>query len=1145
MKFSRCCYVGLFVLCLAPAQRLFAQANAKTPDPEEERKSFQVADGFEVTLFAADPLLAKPIQMNFDPQGRLWIASSEVYPQIAPGQKADDKILILEDTKGVGVADKTTVFTGGLLIPTGVEPGDGGAYVANSTELLFFKDGGDGHAASRRILLSGFGTEDTHHILHTLRWGYDGMLYFNQSIYIHSHIETPWGVRRLNGGGIWQFRPESMQLEIFSKGWVNPWGHHFNRFGADFVTDGAGGEGINYTFPGGVFTSSPNAPRILAGLNPGSPKECGLEILSGRHLPDAWQGNLITNDFRAHRVCRYIVTEEGSGFVSREQPELIKTNYEAFRPIDVKMGPDGAIYIADWYNPIINHGEVDFRDPRRDHTHGRIWRVTAKGRPLVAKPKLVGAPVVDLLNHLKDPENYTRIQAKRVLKERGASEVLPVLADWVQKLDPNDPEYDHQRLEALWTYQSLDRPNGELLASLARSADYNIKAAVARVAGAWQARLPDALGLLASLVNDEHPRVRLEAVRALAGSASPHAAELVMQALDRPVDKFLDFAIWEAARDLQPLWLPALQAGEIDFGGNVRHLTFALQATGSRDAVPALVKLLQSGKLSPDRADGLLVLLAGVGGPHELSTVFKEALKQETPASRRVALLNALAQAARERKVFPAGDRVQLEGLLSDSDEAVQRAGIPLVGLWKVEPLRSRLVDWASKSDTSEALRSAAFAGLATLGGGESVSVLSAASEAKFSPAMRRAAVAALAELDLGAAASRAVTVLRETPADDGTVELVTAFLSRKGAPAALAAALQDQKLPADVARLGVRAVRTAAREEPVLLAALNRAGELKPGPRLLNAEELKQLYAEVAAHGNPARGELIFRRANILCMKCHSIGGAGGQVGPDLMSIGASTQVDYLVESILEPNKKIKEGFHAATVLTNDGRVITGIKLRQTDKDLLLRDAEDHEVAIPLESIEAQKDAGSLMPAGLADNLTQAELADLVRFLTELGRIGPFAISKAPLARRWQTLTNTPANVARDPLSRNGLAALLSNDPAWQWQSIYSKVSGDLPLRDAFAFSHGNTEQVAVVRAALEVTTPGKLTVQVNSTAGLKLFVDGQPTPLRERTDLELGPGMHQFLFVCSPRERTDPLRLELVDVAGSAAKARWLNGK
>src|SRR5437660_652765 len=296
--------LSFFISCLfvlfVDRSSACAQQDAKVPDPdpELERKSFQVADGFEVNLFAADPLLAKPLQMAFDASGRLWVASSETYPQIKPGQKANDKVIVLEDTKGVGKADKIAVFADGLLIPTGIEPGDGGVYVANSTELLHLsasKPGGK--ADTRRIVLSGFGTEDTHHMLHALRWGPDGMLYMNQSIYIHSHIETPHGVRRLNAGGVWQLRPETEQLEVFARDWINPWGHHFDRWGQSFVTDGAYGEGINVVVPGASYITAVGAERILSGLNPGSPKHCGLEVLSGRHLPEAWRGNLLTNDF--------------------------------------------------------------------------------------------------------------------------------------------------------------------------------------------------------------------------------------------------------------------------------------------------------------------------------------------------------------------------------------------------------------------------------------------------------------------------------------------------------------------------------------------------------------------------------------------------------------------------------------------------------------------------------------------------------------------------------------------------------------------------------------------------------------------------------------------------------------------------------
>ena len=314
-----------------------------------------MADGLEVTLFAAEPMVAKPIQMNFDAQGRLWVASSSVYPQVKPGEAANDKIVVLEDLDGDGKADKSTVFTDGLLIPTAVIPGDGGAYVCNSTEVVHFIDkDGDLKADDYRVILSGFGTEDTHHIIHTLRWGPDQRLYFNQSVYIHSHVETPYGTQRLYGSGIWRYRPESEELQIFSRGMWNPWGHTFNRWGTSFCTDGAGDGGIHYVFPGSSFVTAVGIEKTVQGLNPGSPKYCGAELVNGRALPEDWQDNVFTNDFRANRIVRFKGSDAANGYyASKLVSDVVTSTSPYFRPIDIKQGPDGAIYIADWCNQII------------------------------------------------------------------------------------------------------------------------------------------------------------------------------------------------------------------------------------------------------------------------------------------------------------------------------------------------------------------------------------------------------------------------------------------------------------------------------------------------------------------------------------------------------------------------------------------------------------------------------------------------------------------------------------------------------------------------------------------------------------------------------------------------------------------------
>ncbi|WP_435008561.1 PVC-type heme-binding CxxCH protein [Tundrisphaera lichenicola] len=1111
-------------------------------DAEAERRTFEVAEGFEVNLFAADPLLAKPIQMNFDAAGRLWVASSEVYPQIKPGQVANDKIVVLEDVDNDGKAEKTTVFADGLLIPTGVEPGDGGAYVANSTELLHLADlDGDGKADTRKVALSGFGTEDTHHILHTLRWGPDGMLYFNQSIYIHSHIETPWGVRRLGGGGIWQFRPESAWLDIFARGWVNPWGHHFDRWGQSFATDGAGGKGINYVLPGASYDTAVGATRILDGLNPGSPKYCGAEIVSGRHLPEDWQGNILTNDFRANNVRRFVLSDDGAGYASTNLPNLITTRYPAFRPIDIKMGPDGAIYIADWYNPIIQHGEVDFRDPRRDHTRGRIWRVTAKDRPLVEKPNLVGATDEQLLEFLRAPEDWTRHFAKRVLKERGPS-ALPALAAWVEKLDPADPEFEHLRLEGLWCYQTLNVVEPKLLDQVLNSPDPRARAAAVRVTQDWLAKLDDPFGRLAARVVDEHPRVRLEAVRTLGHAPESRAAEIALRALERPVDKFLDYALWLTMRDLEPFWMPTLREGRFDYGGDTRRLVFALEAVGSPTVVGPLVDALKAGKIAPGEEDRVRALIATLGGPPELGMILDLAVANDTPEARRGPLLEALAQAARQRKTTPSGDLARVGPLLGSAESATQAAAAKAVGLWKVEPLRGKLEGLARDPKTPEAARTAAIEGLASMGGDASRDALAALAAAPYPASTRLQAVAALASIDLKLAAERAVPALAEAGEVDPSATF-EAFTNRQGGPAALTSALGGKTLPMAVAKAGSQIASIAGRPDSALIEALNRSGGSSTGPRNWTPAERTALLAEVARKGNPARGELVFRRAEAQCLKCHAVAGAGGRVGPGLESIGASAPVDYLLDSLVEPNKAVKEGYHSTVIATGDGRVLTGLKVRQTPTEVVLLDAEGREVAIPADAIDEQKPGGSLMPAGLTDALTRAELVDLVRFLSEMGKSGPYAVSpQARLVRRWQVLEPpviAPKGV--DPLDA------LATDPSMTWNPAYSKVSGELPT-DALATVpfRISAARIGLARAEVEVSTPGKVRLSLAPLPGIvAAWLDGRRIETKPEVDLDLTAGRHTLTFAQAAEPGGQGLRVELKEVPGSPARAQAVVGR
>ncbi len=1166
MILNRYSFATLFFLSsLASAQVALAQRELKDipiPDAEEERKTFVLPEGFEVNLFAADPGIHKPVQMNFDPQGRLWIAASEVYPQIAPGQKATDKILILEDTNGDGVSDKTTVFADGLLIPTGVEPGDGGAYVANSTEVLHLKDtDGDGKADQSRIVLSGFGTEDTHHILHTFRWGMDGQLYMNQSIYIHSHVETPFGVRRLNAGGIWQFRPETMRLEVFARGWVNTWGHTFDRWGQSFATDGAGGEGINYVVPGASYPAVFGVPRILHGLNPGSPKYCGLEMVDGRHLPDDWQGNLITHDFRGHRVCRFVLSEDGSGFAARQQQDLISSNHVAFRPIDVKQGPDGAIYIADWYNPIIQHGEVDFRDPRRDHTHGRIWRVTAKGRKPLAKPKLVGADVASLLSSLKSPETFERQHAKRVLKELGADKVLQPLTAWVAQLDANDPQFEHHRLEGLWMFQSLDVPNVSLLDAVLKSKTPQARAAGVRVVAQWfgvavgatdEPKFPGqsakALAWLETAIADEHPRVRLEAVRALAEFPQLDAAKLALRAVDQPLDQFSEYALWQTSRELASVWLPEVVAGRFDFEGKIPRLLFAIRSAEATPAVSVLVAKWKNGEVLAENGIAAVETIAQLGDPDHLRFVFDKVTSNDAVPSTAALMLRTLAEAKRKRNVQPAGDLGSLINALKSPDPRLQLAAVDCIGAWKVESFRAPLAELVNDAQASGPARLAAIQGVAQLGGGASKQLLAQLAGSNEAESIRAAAVTSLIPLDTGNAAKLAVTWLASSKEIGQQGAVINAFLQHKGGPDVLASALVDQKLPEDAAKVALRIITGSGRQEPKLTDALSKSGGITNMPKKLAKEEMEALVNTIKDQGDAAHGERIFRRAELNCLKCHAIGGAGGKVGPDLVSIGSSAQVDYLVDSILDPNKNVKEGYQSVVVTTDQGKVLTGIKLRQTDTDLLLRDVEDREFGVPLKSIDEQSNGSSLMPVGLVDKLTKSELIDLVRFMSELGKPGPYAAVTARVARRWETLQPTEESYRR--LTRNSETQTVADDTGVNWLPVYSSVQGSLPVQDILDFTfqrklEGTTRKIGYVRTTINVTTAGPVGVTLNKPDGLFVWIDGKQIDPATKLTLPLEVGSHKLSFAVDLHSRTEPLRVELTDVSGSVAQAQFVGGK
>ena len=1111
---------------LAPKGKAKAVKADFTPKQEQPLPQFEMGEGLEVTLFAENPDLAKPIQMNFDPQGRLWVASSSVYPQIQPGQTADDKIIVLEDTNGDGKAEKSSVFAEGLLIPTGVVPGDGGVYVANSTELVFFKDtDGDGHADSKRTVLSGFGTEDTHHILHTLRWGHDGQLYMNQSIYIHSPVETPHGVVRLNSGGIWNFRPETGELGIHMKGLVNSWGHHFDRWGQSFATDGAGGEGINWVIPQAMYFTYAGARRILPSVSPGSyPKFCSLEVVESEHFPTDWQGTMVTCDFRAHRVVRFAINDADSAYITKELPDVMRTTNVTFRPIDVKIGPDGALYIADWSNPIIQHGEVDFRDPRRDHEHGRIWRVTMKNRPLVTNPAAKKTSNADTFDQLNSTNNYVRQRARRVLTEQRKA-IMPELQRWTGK-----QKTDQSLLEALWMYQSIDVANPQLLEKVLQSSDGKIRAAATRVLSFWRDRVKNTEELLARLVMDEHPRVRMEAMRALAKIPTAKSAELVLAATEKPMDKYLDYAAWLSINDLAEPWVAAIKSGAWKPTGREKQLAFGLNALTPELAGAALPTVLPQGDLPKDGSGPWIELIAKAGGPAELTRLLDQTTKDGFDMGATPRSYAALAEAARSRNARPSGDLARIEKAITNGPERTRAEAIKLAGAWKLASVSPKLLEVARAKDTPAPVRQASLQSIRDIGGAEAAKGLIELAGPNSDLPVRQQAVTTLAALDLKRAAPVAVEVLTATTSENEALGLWRALLGIRGAAPELAHALPKAGLPTVMAKTGLRVAREGGRNEPNLVLALARNLEAEDESKTFTPAELQSLLGNIAK-ADPARGEMIYRRQELACMSCHAIGGVGAKVGPDMTSIGASAPVDYLIESLQFPNRKVKEGFHSIQIETKDDQELSGLLVRETDNELILRDVANREVPIQKNNIAKRSMSNSsLMPAGLVDNLSAAEQADLYRFLSELGKPGKYDASKNNVARFYKALG---ATIDLAQFGDDRVIARPLTDAAWIPASTL--VDGSLQKADLQrSIARTGSRAVPAAYAAAQFTAPkdGRVTLKIENAKPMAVYIDGKPFSNLTEPNADLKAGPHTIIIKLDATNLPDGMRIRSDEV-------------
>ena len=460
---------------------------SKFMNAEEAISQMTLPEDLEVNVFASEemfPELVNPVQLGVDTRGRLWVAAWETYPKWEPTRKMNDRLIILPDDDGDGVADRAITFAY-VHNPTGFEFWNGGVLVASVPDILFLKDtDGDDVADVRIRIAGGIGSADTHHSANNFVYGTDGFMYYQRGVFNVSNVETPWTSNQLSQtSGMYRFNPRTSEFSFHAPNSPNAHGTSFDYWGYHYATDATGGRAYQVkSDSGGTFAMRKLLENTVRPVTSSG-------IISSSHLPPRFEGNfIILNVIAFLGIKNYTLSfDTAVGDVTgTEAPDLLVSTEPNFRPSDFEIGDDGALYVADWANAIIGHMQHNIRDPERDDEHGRIYRITAPSRPLSEHVDIDGQPIPVLLKALEHPVNGIRYRARIELSERPTDDVIAAAEVWLAQFDPDSEDDAHHLLEGLWLHQQHNVINRDLLNVLENSPVAHARIAARRVARMWE-----------------------------------------------------------------------------------------------------------------------------------------------------------------------------------------------------------------------------------------------------------------------------------------------------------------------------------------------------------------------------------------------------------------------------------------------------------------------------------------------------------------------------------------------------------------------------------------------------------------------------------------------------------------------------------
>jgi putative heme-binding domain-containing protein len=955
--------------------------------PEEQLRRFRLPAGFRIQLVAAEPDVIKPMNLAFDDQGRLYVTQSVEYPfPAAPGSPGRDVVKRLEDFGPDGRARKVSRVVEGLNIPIGLLPRADALLVHSIPKIWICRDrDGDGRYEEREPLYGEFGYKDTHGMTNAFTPWVDGWIYACHGFANTSIVRGRDGhAITMRSGNTYRLRPDGSRVEAYTHGQVNPFGLCFDPLGNLYSADCHSRpaylllRGACYPTFEGTHDGLGLGPALMS-HDHGSSAIAGIVYYAASHFPPPYRDTIFLGNVVTHRINHDRLEWKGSGARALEQPDFLTCEDPWFRPVDLKLGPDGALYIADFYNRIIGHYEVPLDHPGRDKTRGRIWRIVYEGPnggPLRPAPDLSRASRETLFGFLADENLVLRVQATERLVGLGPAIAEPLWAR--MSADGSSPWL---RAHGLWVLERVGALSEERVARLSADPDRAVRVHLARAIGergGWTFEGEVARRML----RDADPFVRRAAAEAL--GLHPEEANL---------DPLL--ALWEETSDADPFLAHVVK---MSVRNHLRDPKLLASASGRGTDSPARARRVSAALLgvrTPESGRALLTLLRAHGTVSDelLHHAARYAPEEDVPSlvalarerAGSVAAVRALHRGFQERgRALGDAERAWaadvLRKALTGSEARAAGEALTLARELRLEALRGDVAAVATDASRAPDLRGAAAEALAAIDPEGSVPSLEGLlKDSAAGLDLRRRAAAALGATGRPGARDALVRALSTAPQGIAAAIAGALAANREGAEALLAAAEQGKASPRLLLEKSVEARFRALKAQDLESRRAKLTASLPPEDERLGALLEARRKGYLRAPGDPARGAQSFARH---CAGCHMIGGQGAKIGPELDGIG-NRGLERVLEDVLDPNRNVDQAFRATLVKTRDGRVLSGLVRREEGEVLILQESAEKESRIPLREIE-QRALSSLspMPSNFGETISEPEFYDLVAFL-------------------------------------------------------------------------------------------------------------------------------------------------------------------